>query len=369
MADSGSDLGLRCRRCGTTGAADLRTWRCPSCRGPLEAPPTTILTEELAGEGLWRYAPWLPVRTRVSLGEPTTPLVDLNWGGRRVIVKNEGALPTGSFKDRGAAVLVSWLRDRGAAAVVEDSSGNAGAALAAYCARAGIRCEIYVPSDAPGAKVAQLRAYGATPILVDGPRSDATAAAVRAARAGSVYASHAWNPVYLAGTQTFAFELWEQLGRDVPDVLIVPVGGGALLLGAHLGFAALRRGGLIERVPRLVAAQAAACAPLARAFDDGLPDPVPVVPSASVADGIQIGRPVRGREVLAAIRASGGSAVALDDRAIIAAHGAAALQGLLVERTSATALAALELPGVVEPGEGVVVAATGHGLKTPPAVS
>lgn len=368
MLASGLDLGLRCERCGTSSATDLRRWRCSSCRGPLGPASTDILTEDLEGEGLWRYGPWLPVRRRVSLGEPTTPLLWLDWGGRRVIVKNEGALPTGSFKDRGAAVLVSWLLDHDAVAVVEDSSGNAGAALAAYCARAGIRCEVYVPKDAPDAKVAQLRAYGATPILVDGPRSDATAMAVRATRAGSVYASHAWNPMYLAGTQTFAFELWEQLGQEAPDVLVVPVGGGALLLGAHLGFTALRRAGLIERVPRLVAAQAAACAPLARAFDAGRRDPQPLVPGPSVADGIQVGRPVRGREVLAAIRESGGSAVALDDGAIIAAHGTAGRQGLLIERTSATALAALGLSGVVAPGERVVVAATGHGLKTPPAL-
>ncbi|MGX6450099.1 pyridoxal-phosphate dependent enzyme, partial [Patulibacter sp. S7RM1-6] len=230
-------------------------------------PPATRPTgTPLAGQGVWRYAPWLPaVGAPVTLGEPTTPLVELEWDDVAVTVKLEGALPTGSFKDRGAAVLVSWLRAQGAEAVVEDSSGNAGAALAAYCARAGIRCAVYVPESAPPQKLDQLRAHGATPVLVPGPRPAATGAARRAVAEGAVYASHAWSPLYLAGTQTFAFELWEQLGT-APDVLVLPVGGGALLLGAFHGFRALRDAGHIDRIPRLVAAQAAACAPLAAAL-------------------------------------------------------------------------------------------------------
>lgn len=353
------DLRVHCSACPWDGPAELHVWRCPRCAGALELTYPPLADVALTGNGLWRYAPWLPVAVDpVTLGEPATPLVPL--AGRTV--KLEGALPTGSFKDRGAAVLVAWLRAAGATLVVEDSSGNAGAALAAYAARAGIACQVHVPASAPAAKVDQLRAYGATPVLVDGPRSAATASAIDAAQAGAVYASHAWHPLYQAGTRTFAFELHEQLGGRAPDAIVVPTGGGALLLGAYLGFAALHAAGLVDRVPRLVAAQAAACAPLARAFAQGLEDPVAVDPVPSLADGIQVAAPVRGRQVLAALRATGGTAVTVTEEEIAAAHRGAARAGLLVERTAAVALAAAD--GVA--GDEVVVAATGHGLKTPP---
>ena len=199
---------------------------------------------------LWDYLDRLPVEESLSLGEPTTPLVSFG----DVLLKLEGALPTGSFKDRGAAVQVAALRERGITHVVEDSSGNAGAALAAYCARAGIRCDIYVPSSAPETKLDAIRAYGANLIPVDGPRANATLAAEAA---DAHYASHAHDPMYLEGTKTFAFELYDQLG-GAPDAVVFPVGGGALLLGAHKGFQELgvspkldRRAGRSLRAARL----------------------------------------------------------------------------------------------------------------------
>jgi threonine synthase len=364
-----ADLLLRCARCAGPAPTDLHVWRCVLCRGPLVLPEVDLEPVTLHGEGVWRYSPWLPPVAQVTLGEARTPLVPWQGGPRdsEVMVKHEGVLPTGSFKDRGAAVLVGWLKAMGAEHVVEDSSGNAGAALAAYCARAGIGCDIYVPSTAPAAKLAQLRAYGARTIPVAGTREDVTTVATGAVRAGAVYASHAWNPLFLAGTQTFAFELWEQMGHAVPDVVVVPTGGGALLLGAHLGFAALCRAGLIDRPPRLVAAQAAACAPLADAIAGGLAVPEPATATPSLADGIQVSAPVRGREILTALRETGGTAVALGEADIAAAHRDAALRGLLVERTAAVGLAALMFGGVVGPGERAVVVTTGHGLKTPPA--
>lgn len=325
---------FRCTACGWAGEADPRTWRCPSCRAALS----------LEGE-----PPPGP-----ALGEPVTPL--LEWEG--VTLKLEGALPTGSFKDRGARAMVGWLAAHGVERVIEDSSGNAGAALAAYCARAGIGCDIYAPESTPPAKLAQITAYGARIVPVPGPRPRATEAAEEAAAAGAIYASHAWSPVFLAGTATFARELVEQLGGEAPDAIVFPVGGGSLLLGAYHGFAAL---GL--SMPRLVCAQAAACAPLVAAFEQGAAEPVAVEVRPSVADGIRIPSPVRGAEVLAAIRATGGTAVAVEEEEILAAYAQVAAGGVLVERTSAVALAAL---GRVE-GERVVAAVTGHGLKTPPA--
>jgi threonine synthase len=355
-------LRFRCSSCGDVVDARLDLLRC-DCGAPFDLVPVPLDPDaELTGSGVWRYLPWLPVASAVSLGEPMTPLVRLGGG---VSLKLEGALPTGSFKDRGAAVLVAWLLSMGADRVIEDSSGNAGAALAAYCARAGIGVDMYVPASAPAAKLGQIRAFGARLVPVEGPRPAATAAAEDAAAAGAVYASHAWNPLFTAGTQTFAWELWEQGGRSVPDVVVFPVGHGGLLLGAHLGFAALRDAGLADRVPRLVCAQAEACAPIVRAWEAGADEPAPVTATPSLADGIQIPNPVRGRSILSALRDSGGTAVAVSEDEIREVYDALASRGTLIERTSAVAVAALAKPGVMRGGDQVVVAATGNGLKTP----
>jgi len=326
----------------------------------------------LHGSGVWRYTPWLgTVGTAgsepVTLGEPETPLVKVPWGGVQIAFKLEAALPTGSFKDRGAAVLVAWLRDRGVRAVVEDSSGNAGAALAAYCARAGIACTVYVPAAASPAKLAQIRAYGARVEPAAGPRQAATEAAIAgAAASGAAYASHLWNPAFLAGTATFAYETWEQLGRRIPDVAVFPVGGGTLLLGAYRGWVALREAGLADRVPRLVGVQVAACAPLAAAFDAGREEPLPVDPTPSAAEGILTPRPPRGSQVLAAVRETAGCLLTVDDESTWAALRDLGLMGLYVEPTAAVAAAGLRVlleDGRIAVGDEVVCALTGSGLK------
>src|SRR5581483_4317713 len=173
------------------------------------------------------------------LGEPTTPIVETTWDGATVAWKLEASLPTGSFKDRGSAVMVAGLAADRARSVTIDSSGNAGASVAAYCARAGLACRIFAPATASPAKLAQIEAYGAEVELVPGPRSAAADAARAAAVDGVVYANHGWSPFFVAGTQSFAFELWEQLRGRTPDAVVVPVGAGTLLLGVCRGFAAL----------------------------------------------------------------------------------------------------------------------------------
>src|SRR5215208_2395997 len=176
-----SSMRFVCPRCGATAEADPRVWRCWACGSALELAEAPIsLDERLEGDGVWRYSPWLGIDRGVSLGEPTTPLVQVDWHGAAVTLKLEGALPTGSFKDRGAAVLVTLLRDSSVRHVADDSSGNAGAALAAYCARAGIACDIYAPAAASAAKLAQIAFYGARTITVPGARSAATDALLEA---------------------------------------------------------------------------------------------------------------------------------------------------------------------------------------------
>jgi threonine synthase len=305
----------------------------------------------------------------VTLGEPTAALVELPWAGPRVFAKLEGGQPTGSFKDRGASVTVAWLRSRGVREIVVDSSGNAGASFAAYAARVGMRARVFVPADASPAKLLQVRAHGAIVEAIPGPRAAAGEAA-RAALEGTgpdvAYASHLWQPAFLAGTATFAYEVVEQLGA-APDTLVAPLGGGTLLLGAALGFERLRAAGLIGRIPRLVGVQSAACAPLARAFHAGRDDAGPVEPRTTIAEGIRIARPPRAREILAAIRDSGGTIVEVADEEIVASLRRLLAEGLFVEPTSAAAHAGLTK--VAEPGETVVIALTGHGSKAAAALS
>ena len=308
-------------RCGSCGASapGPTAWRCPTCGSPLEfeLPPADAATfADERSSGVWRYRGWLPPVDPVALGEPTTALVEVQAAGRTVLAKLEGALPTGSFKDRGTSVTVSWLRAQGVREIVVDSSGNAGASFAAYAARAGLRLRLFVPADASPAKLLQARAHGAVVVSVPGPRAAAGEAARRAledAGPDVAYASHLWQPAFLAGTATFAYEVFEQLGGMAPDAVVAPLGGGTLLLGAHIGFGRLRAAGMIERVPRLIGVQSDACSPLARAFRAGEPDAVAVTPAATIAEGIRIDRPPRSRQILAAIRETGGDIVEVSD--------------------------------------------------------
>ena len=360
---------LRCGSCREPAQRPL-DWRCGACGSPLELelPPADRATfADTAIDGLRRYGGWLPASDPVVLGEPRTALVELSSKAGTVRAKLEGGLPTGSFKDRGTAVTVSWLRGHGANEIVVDSSGNAGASFAAYAARAGIRLRLFVPADASPAKLLQARAHGAVVVTVPGPRSAAGEAA-RGALDGAgpdvAYASHLWQPAFLAGTATFAYEVFEQLGGTVPATVIAPLGGGTLLLGVHLGFRRMREAGMIDRLPRLVGVQSTACAPLARAFRAGDADAVAVAPGPTIAEGIRIDRPPRSRQILAAIRETGGEILEVSDDEIRSASRALLGQGVFVEPTSAAAYAGVARSvGGDDPGGAVVVGLTGHGLK------
>ena len=228
---------------------------------------------------LWRYAAALPVAVAdpVTLGEGCTPLVRRPWRGGHAHFKLEWFAPSGSFKDRGASVMLSILRQQGIDAVLEDSSGNGGAAVATYAAAAGMRAKILVPASTSPAKTVQMRAVGAEVELVPGTRQDTADAAV--AQADSIfYASHNWQAHFLQGTKTLAYELWEDLGFAAPDHVIIPCGAGSNILGCDIGFSELLRRGAIARLPRLHAVQPAHCAPLHAGFEAGAADFVPVTP-------------------------------------------------------------------------------------------
>lgn len=317
---------------------------------------------------VWRYARAIAVDAAdaVSLGEGGTPLLPRKWQGVPVQFKLEFMMPTGSFKDRGMTVMVSYLKSRGIAHVLEDSSGNAGASLSAYAAAAGMRCRILVPETASYPKIAQIAACGADVVTVPGTRQDVADAAERMS-AEIFYASHNWQPYFIEGTKTLAYELWEDCGFRAPDNVVTPLGYGSNVLGLERGFDELLRNGEISRMPRIYGVQAANCAPCHAAWQAGAESPVPVKVSPTVAEGIASSQPTRLREVVRAVRNSGGAIAAVSEEEIIAALRELAGMGLYVEPTSAAAgagLTQLRASGAIAPGETTVVVLTGSGLKS-----
>lgn len=323
-----------------------------------------------AGErSIWRYAAALPFvpDDPISMGEGCTPLIPRRIGGATALLKCEWFMPTGSFKDRGASVMLSLLRAQGVDHVLEDSSGNGGAAVSAYAAAGGMKAKILVPAATSPAKTVQSRAAGAEIELVPGSRQDCADEALRQA-ARIFYASHNWHPFFLQGTKTLAYELWEDLGFRAPDNVIVPCGAGSNVLGCGIGFDELRRAGAIARVPRVFAAQPANCAPIARAFMGQ--EPVPAVPT--IAEGTAIAQPIRLREVVGVLNETGGGAVMLSEAEIAAALLSLARSGVYVEPTCAQAAAAfgrLLEAGTIRADETTVVVMTGTGLKATPRIA
>ncbi|MEU4796138.1 pyridoxal-phosphate dependent enzyme [Streptomyces sp. NPDC023327] len=351
---------------GTRVPAGSLEWACPLCRGPLDLDfsPTPAPLTSLAGRvnSLWRYAECLPLPLpAISLGEGRTPLVELTGGVR---AKVDFLMPTLSFKDRGAVVLAALAHRLGPDLVIADSSGNAGTALAAYCARAGLPCTVYVPAGTSAKKLEQIGAHGARLEVVDGDR-EATARAARAAAdlPGTFYASHVHNPYFLQGTKTYVHELWEDLGGRLPDALVLPVGNGTLLLGAALAVRELHAAGLIAKAPALYAVQAAAVAPLAAAWRAGADDLVGETPAApTAAEGIAIPRPPRARQILRAVRDSGGAFLTVTEEQVAAAQRDLAARGLYVEPTGVACWAAVRDGALGE--HSAVVPLCGAGART-----
>lgn len=361
---------LHCFQCGKTFDEASLLWRCP-CGGVLDwtVPEpfkrSSIRTEET---GMWRYAASLPLDSpdsRVSMGEGGTPLIPGDWNGLSVFWKLDFLCPTGSYKDRGIACLVNRLRELGVRELIEDSSGNAGSSMAAYCALAGIGCKIYVPGYTSEGKCVQILSYGGELVRIPGTREDTSRAAEKAA-SETYYASHNWSPYFAHGVKTFAFEVWEQLGFQLPDAVLLPAGQGSLVLGWAQAFEELRASGEIDRLPRIYALQPENCAPLALAFEKRTDAPEPFPKKETIAEGISSAEPVRGVQVLSAVRRSGGAVRALSERAIWDGFNKLARKGLYVEPTSAIVGAALDElrnAGELREGERLVALLSGSGLK------
>lgn len=344
---------------------------CSDGGGPLMLTPLPGMRREALDRtelSLWRYRRALAVDVAdpITLGEGMTPLVERRWRGTPALFKLEWFGPSGSFKDRGASVMLSVLRQQGVTRVLEDSSGNGGAAIACYAAAGGMSAKILVPASTQPGKTVQMRAYGAEVELIPGSRQRTAEAAV-AQSASIFYASHNWQPFFLEGTKTLAYELWEDLGFHAPDNIVIPTGAGSNVLGCDLGFTELMRAGEIEQLPRLFAVQPANCAPIHASFAAGTDERIEIEAKPTIAEGTAITHPVRPREVLGAIRRSKGATVTVtEDEIIAAALELPAATGLYAEPTSAAAAAAhskLVASGAIGPRERTVVLLTGSGLK------
>jgi len=361
---------LICSNCATSFPIGQPRWRC-DCGGYLLLKDTAMFQRDALRDRpptLWRYQEALGIENSsriVSLGEGFTPLVPAHLGGYPVSFKVDYLCPTGSYKDRGSSVMISKLKEWGITEIIEDSSGNAGASIAAYAAVADIRSDIYIPATTSEGKAAQIGMYGANLVKIPGTREDTARAAWDAA--GRIfYASHNWSPYFLAGMKTAAYEIAEQMSWQVPDWIVTPSGGGGLLVGLSLGFADLLRAGMIDHIPRLVAVQSAFCDPIYRAWRANLPDVPGIQKKATAAEGISVAKPVRGKSILQAIRDSRGLVSTVTDDAVWDTLPELGRLGLYVEPTAAAAPAAftaLRKEGIIADGETVVVMLTGSGLK------
>ncbi|MEV4532573.1 threonine synthase [Asanoa sp. NPDC049518] len=381
---------LSCPRCGARHDSEALTNLC-DCGSPLlarydlDAVRAAVTPSSIAGRSadLWRYRELLPVRDdahRVTLGEGWTPLWSADRFGAaigldRLLVKDEGLVPTGSFKARGAAVGVSRARELGARHVAMPTNGNAGAAWATYAARGGLRSTIAMPLGAPLITRDEVVAAGGELILVDGLIGDAGKLIAEVVAAGGVFdAGTLREPYRLEGKKTMGYEICEQLGWRVPDVIIYPTGGGVGLIGIHKALGELRELGWIgDKLPRLVAVQSTGCAPIVRAFEAGARRAEPWPDARTVAFGITVPAPLGDELILDALVSTDGTAIAVDDAEILAdlrAFGAA--EGLLLCPEGAACLTAARLlreRGWLAAADEVVVLNTGAGIKYPETVS
>src|SRR6202795_629582 len=372
---------LECAKCAKTHAHDALQNLC-DCGGPLLArydlarAARTLNRDALRSHGatMWRYAEVLPASEAVTLGEGMTPLLRAARLGKRIgldalYVKDEGLNPTGSFKARGMSAAVSRAKELGAKALAAPTAGNAGGALAAYAAQAGIPCVIVMPADTPAANVMECQAFGAEVRKLNGLISDCGRyVSEHKEKEGWFEVSTLKEPYRIEGKKTMGYELWEQFDGKLPDVVIYPTGGGVGLIGMVKAFDEMEAMGWIggER-PRMVVVQAEGCAPIVEAFASGAKSAPFWENAATVASGLRVPKALGDFLVLAGIRATGGTAVAASDEEMLAAgRELASLGGIFAApEGAATVVAARKLAanGWIKPRESVVLFNTGCGYK------
>lgn len=386
MADGSFLLGLRCSRCGAGYDADLVQTVCAKCGGTLfaeydaEAAKTRLKREDLAKRvaGMWRYREMLPVREErniVTLGEGLTPItsarrIGADLGLASLLIKDDGVMPTGTFKARGQSTAISRAMELGIRKVALASAGNAGAAAATYAARAGLECYVFMPRDAPDSVVKECVETGANLRLVDGLIGDAGRLVRDGQREfGWFDLSTLREPYRVEGKKTMGYEIAEQLGWQLPDVIVYPTGGGTGLIGMWKAFREMEELDWIgSKRPRMVAVQSEGCAPIVKAHSDGA-DSVdrPWAGAHTVADGLRVPFPYASEQTLRVIENSGGTAVAVKDDDILGCmRELAGREGLFACPEGAATLAGLRVlldGGWLERSERALLYNTGSGLK------
>ncbi len=377
---------LTCSNCGNSYSAETVQTFCTDCNSPLisnydlHAARAHLDRDEIKNrqKGMWRWHEILPVcesQNMVSLGEGDTGLLPLPRTGNTLglstlFVKDESTNPTGSFKARGLSAAVSKAKELGINKVIIPTAGNAGGAMAAYAARAGMKSLVYMPKDTPSANMIESRIVGAEVILVDGLISDAAKLAGEKARTeGWFDLSTFKEPYRMEGKKVMGYELAEAFNWTLPDVIIYPTGGGTGLVGMWKAFDELEQLGWLEKTkrPRMVAVQAEGCAPVIKAFNSGAPTCEFWTDAQTIASGLRVPKSFADRLILAYIRESAGTAVAVSDASIIKAQKELAVQeGIFAAPEGAATLAALKelvMQKWIQPDERVVLFNTGTGLK------
>lgn len=342
-------ISFKCHNCGKKYKPEGLVFRC-ECGGMLDIDDFNISfsrNDILQNEwSLFRYLKALPFEDKfmlwkdISMGEGLTPIVPLDKDNPNILVKVDYLMPTMSFKDRGAVVLIAKAKELGINKVIQDSSGNAGTSIAAYAKRAGIECDIYVPESTSTKKISQISSYGAKVHIVKGSREDTAKAALKAVENGEgFYASHVYNPFFYQGTKTYVYEVFEQLEGDMPEALVLPVGNGTLVLGAYYGLKDLLNVGLISEMPKIIAVQSQNCAPIYKSFTEGKDYIEEIKSKDTLAEGIAIADPKRGKQILDAVRNSNGFIITSPEDEILNVKDFLAHRGFYVEPTTAATFA------------------------------
>lgn len=337
-------MNYKCFKCSKTVSVDTRQEKC-DCGGlwtlDYKAP---AYDENLIDKSCWnifRYRAFMPLiddsYKDITLGEGMTPIINFN---ENLMLKMDYYMPTLSFKDRGAAVLISHCKAIGVDSVVQDSSGNAGNSVAAYSAKAGIECEIYVPEGTSPNKIDMIKAHGAKAHVIEGSRDHcADVCREQVTKKGKYYANHVYNPFFYQGTKTYIYEIYEQLGR-IPENIFVPLGNGTLFIGAIIALEEFIASGIIDHMPNVIAIQSEHCDPFAKSVAKGENIPVSVSVKPTLAEGIAIGVPMRGEEILNYIYKYNLPVVIAPEDEILKARDTLAKKGIYCEHTTAANYAA-----------------------------
>ena len=359
-----------CGSCGKVYDDSSLQWMC-DCGGCLSCDfKAHFRKEDIRQEhhSMWRYDGAFPLRYEdltVTYNEGLTPLVDVRFDQCHLKVKMDNLMPTGSFKDRGTVMVVNYLMKHGATKITEDSSGNAGASVAGYCALGNIPCEIYVPKGNSAGKLTQIRAYGADIYEIEGTREDVAAAAQVHTNS---YAGHNWHPMFVQGTKSLAYELWEQSGFKAPDHVVAVAGNGSTVLGVYYGFKELLENGQVDKMPRIFPVQSENCNPIYRMYS-GSEEKGGF--RSTIAEGIALARPNKADQVVRAVRETGGQVLCVNEEEIRQAVPAIAKLGIYAEPTSSAAFAGLGKlirNGVLGKNDNVVMVISGNGLKAGPEI-